>query len=341
MPFTLGLNILGDRGLSNDNVAAYARDLNPHTCVVINNNKLAAMLLAQGVKVIYRHKSDQPNGNDDDAHLRYNPIDFVNKRNLEAPPGAIIHLTNEPGTGDINKLNQWTLEAMKHCDTIGRKACILNFATGNPQPHHWDMLRDSLTHAALHGHIIGHHDYFDVTVDRSLKYHVGRCLPAVAKYGGQWAITELGCAVNLHPERGWQGALSEEAYAIELWRAAQIYWLMDIPVCIYSYGPWHNFSIDGASTLKRRLVEYNTRMPIAQVHNAETTDRVRIRAGYTTFSQMVALLDKGTKIFIEPIRVKGDSYAVDPAGIIKRNDWYKTLAPYQGWIAAAWVKEYL
>lgn len=335
MSNVIGLNIMGDRGMSNDNVAAYHQRLQAHTSVIVNNNKLAAMLMAQGTVVIYRHKSDQPNGNDDDAHLRYSPVEFVNKRNLEAPPGAIISLTNEPGTGDISQLNKWTLAAMQHCDTIGRKACILNFATGNPQPHHWEMLRPALEYAVQNNHIIGHHDYFDITVDRSLKYHVGRCLPAVAKFGGKWAITELGCAVGMHPERGWTTALSQEAYSLELFRAAQIYWLHDIPVCVYSYGPWHNFGIENAELLKSRLAEYNARMPISATANAITSAWVYVRSKRSPVAASIKLLNPNTRITVNWVAENGDYYST---GNTPRNDWYKVISPYDGYIAGAYIQ---
>ena len=326
--------------MSNDNIAAYTRQLNPHTCVVINNNKLAAMLLAQGINVIYRHKSDQPNGNDDDGHLRYDPIQFVMKRNLEAPPGAIIHLTNEPGTGDLDKLNKWTLDAMKYCDLIGRKACIINFATGNPQKNHWDILMPSIEYAVKNGHWIGHHDYFDITVDRSLKYHVGRALPFAARVGGNWVITELGCAINYHPERGWSwaGAMSQEAYALELLRAAQIYWLHNIPVCIYSYGDWHNFGIEDAPILKSRLVDYGNRLPVEDPSNAKTTAKVNLRStSSVNIGNIKRVLNAGTPLIIKTVPATGGEY---PSGVggANRNDWYEVISPDRGWVAAAFVR---
>lgn len=333
---SIGLNILGDRGMSNDNIAAYTRQLKPHTCVVINNNKLAAMLLSQGITVIYRHKSDQPNGNDDDA-LKYDPIQFVMKRNLEAHPGAIIHLTNEPGTLELSKLNDWTLQAMRYCDLIGRKACILNLATGNPEKHHWEILMPSLVYAADNGHIIGHHDYFDLTVDRSLKYHVGRAIPIMGKVGGKWAITELGCAVGYHPERGWQGGLSQEAYSLEILRAAQIYWLHNVPVCVYSYGSWHNFGIEDASLLKMRLIEYSNRLPVEDPSNARTFARVNLRSSKSiSMGNIVRVLNAGTPLVIKKPAESGGEYPTG-VGTVKRNDWYEVLEPANGWIAASFV----
>ena len=150
-------------------------------------------------------------------------------------------------------------------------------------------------------------------------------------------ITELGCAVGYHPERGWAGAMSQEAYALELLRAAQIYWLHNVPVCIYSYGSWHNFGIEYAGVLLQRLCEYGARLPVENPTNSATTAKVNLRsATLVGMGNVVRILESGTPLVIKPQPILGGEYFVSNG--VYRKDWYEVVSPSKGYVAAAFVR---
>ena len=91
---SIGINLL--QGTSPDNALAWVQATKPRYCVVINEPSTAARLQAH-TQVVYRVKS----ASDDDHALDYDPAAFVQRRHLEAPPGALIALSNEPGRGSL------------------------------------------------------------------------------------------------------------------------------------------------------------------------------------------------------------------------------------------------
>lgn len=262
----IGLNILGDRGLSRENVTAYVQRLKPAYCVVMNDPQQAAMLTGL-TRVIYRQHGD------DDAHRSTSPAAFVQERHAVAPPGAFIYLTNEPGRSDLQVLNQWTLSAIRECEQRGRKAVILNFATGNPEPGEWEALRSCVEAAKRGGHLLGLHEYFNRTVNASVPWHVGRYANARQTFGANCppiVITELGCAPGYDPHKGWQGAYGEAEYAQELAVAAARYGRDGVGVCIFSYGNWQTYGIENAEGVKSSMVQINQTVNLPPVNPTPT-----------------------------------------------------------------------
>lgn len=253
----LGLNILGDRGLSEDRIFEDARTLGAKYHVVMNNPSLAQRLLALNTNVIFRHWPD------DNAQDNSNPRERVRMLDRIAPKGCLFYLVNEPRREAIPALNTWTVAAIDECEKLGRKAVILNFATGNPEPGDWEALRPCIERAFAGRHILGLHQYFDRKVDTSFPWHVGREREVYAVFGDktpQIVITELGCAVEFHPLKGWRNALTSEAYSSELAKAADHYRKRGIFACVFATCPpadtqWGTFA--PSPKLIRAMSNYN------------------------------------------------------------------------------------
>lgn len=228
----LGLNILGDRGLSESRLVQTARNLNARYHLVMNNPSLAAALVQTGARVIYRHWQ-----NDDNAHRRTDPRERARLLHQLAPPGCLLYLGNEPDRNDLPRLNEWTIVALDECERLGRKGVILNFATGNPEPYDWHALTGCLERAWRGGHILGLHQYFDRTVAVSYPWHIGRERDVYAVSGARTpaiVITELGCAVYYDPYAGYRAALTSDVYGAQLAQAANIYLSQGIYACVFA-----------------------------------------------------------------------------------------------------------
>jgi hypothetical protein len=249
----LGLNILADRGLSEDQLAADAQALGARYHLVMGSPRLAQRLLDSGSRVIYRHFPD-----DDNVQDRTEPRARVRLLHQLAPKGCSLYLGNEPSRAVIPQLNTWTVTALDECEKLGRKGVILNFATGNPEPGDWEGLRPCVERAFNGGHILGLHQYFDKTIAVSAPWHVGRDRDARAVFGDKTpeiVITELGVAVGYDPYKGWRVALTSEAFATELRQAAEIYYLPHgIHACIFAVCP-DNDSQWGTFNPSRRVLE--------------------------------------------------------------------------------------
>ncbi|MBK8035281.1 MAG: hypothetical protein IPK17_38415 [Chloroflexi bacterium] len=231
---TLGLNIR--QGVNNDNVAAYHRDLKPHTSLVHDEAKLVTMLQAASTRVIWRATGDDPLH----SPLTQSPTKFVRRR-FEAVGGngqAIIHLTNEIGQSQAH--DTWTLAALAECERLGIKACIFNHYTHTPYAV-W--MRSAFVLRAAADNLIGAHVYWNGAFPAHADDDTHAWLQARDQVGGEWVVTELGYAGrradgSLDPNQGWQGQISEAAYIEQLGRAAGWYAQQGVPVCLFSWGKW-------------------------------------------------------------------------------------------------------
>lgn len=254
---TIGINVL--QGSSPENALAWVKATKPRYCVVINEPSIAARLQAH-TQVVYRVKS----ASDDDHALDYDPVTFVHRRHLEAPPGALIALSNEPGRGSLASLNDWTLDALKACNAIGRRAVAINMQTGNPEPADWIQLRECMAFARKHNHILGLHEYFWPTPIAARPWHIGRYVFArqvLGKDCPEILITELGYAHNGDAYRGYRDYLSASDYAAHLvtiggwYRADGI-----LGACVFAYGslpPWESFDIAGQPGITQAIALFN------------------------------------------------------------------------------------
>lgn len=249
-----GFNILGDRGLSNENMIADVRDTGGHTHVILNNDKLTAMILIIGRRAIFRFKGTG-SWDDDNAHTSSIPAhERVQVMHRMAPIGAILYLVNEP-SGAYEQLATWTLEALDECNKLGRKACIFNFAVGNPSDATLELLKPVVEFAYEHGHIVGWHEYRNPADGEGYvpdgHYDIGRFLSGRRIWGvkcPEIVITELGVTVNYRDSAGYRTIWTDEQMgeAIEAW--TRFYASHGVKVCHYAYGgqgdpKWDSFEV--------------------------------------------------------------------------------------------------
>ena len=232
----IGLNIR--QGVNNDNVAAYHRDLRPHTSLVHDEAKLVPMLQVTGTRVIWRVTGDDPKHNP----VNTSAVQFVRER-FSAVGGngqAVIHLTNEIGWSQAH--DTWTLAALAECVRLGVKACIFNHYTHTPYAV-WLRSERVLREAIAAGCSIGAHVYWNGSFPAHADDDTHAWLKVRDRVGGEWVVTELGYAARradgqLDPDRGWQGQISEAEYITQLGRAAGWYAQQGVPACLFSWGKW-------------------------------------------------------------------------------------------------------
>lgn len=258
----LSVNVLGDRPFDQNALLAFLKASQPRYAVVMDNGSLAQRVASEtGVMVIYRMWQ-----NDDNSHLRANPADYIRQRVNSSPPGSLIYVTNEP-SGDYQRLNDWTLAAMKECTRLNRRAVIFNMSTGTPEPSDWHTLLPAFEYAYANQHLVGLHEYFDQHIATSARWHIGRFQVLQALAGERCPeilITELACAVGLDPHKGWREALSQTAYADELIQAGQLYKDAGVSgACVFSWGSWQSFDVSDAVELQQRVIEQNQRWNVA------------------------------------------------------------------------------
>ena len=330
---SIGLNILGDRGLSNENIVAAASRLNAKYHVVMDNAQLAAMLHGvNGCQVIYRMHA-----NDDNAHAKTDPVLFVQQRHSQAPVGTLLYLGNEPGA--TQQLADWTLAAMKECDRLGRKGVILNFSTGNPEPEDWLKFKPVLQYAVDNGHILGLHEYFDVDWRKDYPYHVGRFLK-IAELGlpvPKIVITEIGAVIGYVPDRGyrWADRMTDGHYGgvlVELDR--EIYNPLNMDVCVFAYtndssdDDWHTFH--PRDTVMGILAEYVPEKPVINVPAPLTggirAELTKIPSGYVNVRNQPNGVDIGDVY-------QGDTGIYYPDEVHDGWVYFETDEGVNGWVS--------
>src|SRR5690554_3985374 len=120
----IGMNIRGG-GFSNENVAHWIiTELKPRSVIVINEAKLAAMLVGQVERVIFRMKDTTGIKDDDSAYTNHSPITFVDALHTLAPAGCWLYLGNEFGSDNLPQQDAWTYEAVQRCVHHKRKPAV-------------------------------------------------------------------------------------------------------------------------------------------------------------------------------------------------------------------------
>lgn len=272
---TLGVN---DKiqGLSLEPFLAWNARAKPEVNISIDEPKSAAAQLAQGTRVIYRWSGD------DHAHENHDARAFVRRLHNEAPAGCILQLGNEPGRESLERLNNWSLDALDECERLGRIGSLFGFATGEPEPEDWRVVRPSVIQAKRKGHWVNVHQYFNRTVAQSIPWHINRHLDIYREFGAdtpQLVIGELGCAVDYDPHAGWVGALSIPAFLAELGAAQREYVKHGIPSCIYLWGLWDRsprFRIQDFPELLDGIVQLNATIGAGEGEEMAVPGYVRV-----------------------------------------------------------------
>lgn len=328
---TLGLNMLGDRGRIHADFVSAARRLGANYNLVMNNPALAGEVRPHCRRgVIYRHWPD------DNAHRNTHPREFVRLLNQRAPHYAYLYLGNEPYAEQT--LADWTYEALDECDRLGRRGVILNFPTGNPEPAVWEVFRPVLRKARERGHLLGLHEYFDVSWRKDYPWHVGRwerLLQLPAAELPEIVITELGCAVGMDAHRGylWGGRMTDESYAAELLDVAAYYRRFNISATVFCMGSesddWGTFSLREPAIEIISKAQSQEKPPVYTWIDGTCVsvpgEFVNVRAAASLKGQVVSQLAPGMDVQYSTQTEDSDGYRWAPVNWNGATRWVATL----------------
>lgn len=314
-------------GLSDDEVLSITARLRPEFMTVTSRPALAAKLIAQGVKVIYRRWPDDGAN----AHnFLSNPEGFVDWVAAEAPAGAILSLPNEPGAA-TRELGKATLRALQRATAIGRIASFGNFATGTPEPEDWQHFAAAIEYAYVYGHILNLHEYWFPNPLTDYTYHVGRFLEIYKQFGvrvPRIVMGEIGYAKQYDPHQGWYNNIPPDEMARHLRVVHSLYKKYNIAYCVFSLGHWPthgeavtgDFDVAQSSVIMQALYDALGDLPMT----------VALPPGSVTYNGRVAKLP-GTLSYVN-IR-SGPSTSYGDIGDLKQNDTIVFSAPpqYPGW----------
>lgn len=324
----IGYNLLLDAAIDE----AHLRALQPGALVVVSSWDRARAIkeLLPETSVSYRHWPD------DNIHRRMTPQQWVDAHAQFAEAGVIVQADNEPATDNLPQLAQWYADVMDGAGERGMAVAVGSFSTGNPHHERYHELEPMWR--ALERwhdlHVWSPHEYFDVQVDRSMTWHVGRFLfgwQACVRLGlrrPRTLIGELAVAQGMDAGRGWKAAgLSETQYADELEKAAHFYSRHGVlGACIFSLGKlggWDSFDVQGEPVLQQRLIALSAQLrsaspvPISPpTHDAESVPvddpgwyavtaqspyiYSRVRAAPTVYATEVGRVSEAMSVQIAP-----------------------------------------
>lgn len=276
-----GWNILPRNNFDINAFAPHHARLQPAICVVSHEAPVISRLELDSPNTTYIYRDSPPGrGTDDDVHLHVPPEAYVRYLHQKAPPRAALYLGNEPN--DIYSAAQWSLEALKACDEVGRVGVFLNLSHGRPEPHHWAenrMLSQLVIKLSGTRHILGLHEYCGPG-KLGEGYWIGRCKNVNARCETigieppQIAITELGVLAFvdhidkalLDSHKGWQAAgMSGVEMMAELALAYDIYAALPnvIGTALFCAGDWgEGVRADKDTEVKAGMETYVSTRPI-------------------------------------------------------------------------------
>jgi hypothetical protein len=275
---TIGLNIRGG-GFSNEIVASYVlNELKPRSTLVINESKLAAMLVGGVPRLIYRMKDTSGVKDDDGAFSKHSAVTFADALHHLAPPGAWLYGGNEFGSDRLREQDEWSLRFVERCAFHGRKPLIHNNYMQHPLQgaFGWQQLRASTEAAIQAGGGVGPHLYYYGTIGQERERRPRNSFMVLDElrhtFGGDLPIilTEFGYAEGYDPHAGYKGRISEERYADDTAQAANICRQFDADLLVYLVSEpnteWEAFNVHEAEVYKRRIAEFNRSIPVTQTN---------------------------------------------------------------------------
>lgn len=339
----LGVNAT-DYGLSRENVIADVRQIGGALLLVRNSPELAALALAAGVPfVVYRETDDDPQH----SPLGQSPVEFVQKRARNAPPGAYLHLTNELDPSPA--LNDWTNAALDECDRLGRKACAFNFSTHKSRAQ-YDVSAPVIERAVKGGHAMGVHVYETPIFD--IDFDAYQWTEVMDKIGGVWLVTEYAYIANVRNDSvGYREAISEDEHMQFIRYHGGFLAQLGTPAAWFSYEHWRDNEQgrrEGFGFLDRPYVmdamrETNAACPYQPAEPPRPAFQtgiarligvsgVNIRQAPNATAARLATLADGQSVKYLPGLVQGGAYTAHGAS---RTTW---IALEQGFVASAFVR---
>lgn len=156
----ISVNIHGQNVPDKGRLFAWLMALKPAAVLVMDEPGLAHEIkdrLPQ-TTVIFRWNGD--GGDDGEKLLRYTPVEWLDlmASKLSGDKRIMLSTTNE--TPLNQRVVDWHVNLIKVANERGVNLCVLNIATGNPEPEAWEIARPLLELLAIHRqHVLGLHSY--------------------------------------------------------------------------------------------------------------------------------------------------------------------------------------
>lgn len=302
--FTINCN---GQGISSHLITGLCKRLGSRSVTLLNEPKAAAELQTFVPFVTYRMIDKGPGAgikDDDYAQNHHDPVLFVNARHTEAPRGCALYLTNEPGDGNLDNLNDWTLRAVDRCVQLGRKPVPFNFQVLAPRGgvRDWKKVRPAGLAALQAGGRIGIHIYINGKVKNSLDaLHVVEDVKEVFGDDTPIEVTEYAIAINYDPHIGYVGHMSEAQAVAECVEGIERIGDPRINYHWFIFGIWNanpSFAITNATVIQEGMVAYNEGVRMGQPTPQPVDYGVKIERG------IARMLDNGTGIKAAAVHVR-------------------------------------
>jgi hypothetical protein len=155
----LSYNIHGQNIVDKDRLFSHLVTLNPAAVVCMDEPGLAREIKDHlpNATVIFRWNGD---GGDGNIYQRMMPAPWLAMMmdKLQGDRRIMLYTNNESGLP--RRLIAWLTELVQLANEIDVSLCMLNTATGNPQPDDWEMAKPVLELLAVNRqHVLGLHEY--------------------------------------------------------------------------------------------------------------------------------------------------------------------------------------
>jgi len=160
---------------------------------------------------------------------------------------------NEPAFKDKDGMewfSKFEIKRMKLLESIGRKACIGNFAVGNPEIELWEYFADALNYASSNGHYLALHEYGNPSMKYDSEWLSLRHRKVYEQYGLTLplVITETGIDTSSREQDGgWKSVTTSEDYINQLkWYDSELQkddYVIGAAIFHYGFFGWDSFEI--------------------------------------------------------------------------------------------------
>jgi len=173
---------------------------------------------------------------------------------------------NEPVVKNPDEMRWYSdfeIERMKLLESIGRKACIGNFAVGNPELDLWEDFSGALNYATRNGHYLALHEYGNPSMQTDSEWLSLRHRKVYNQYGLTLplVITETGIDKGGGEDDGWKntGISTEEYFNQLVWYDSELQkdsYVIGAAIYQYGFHGWESFDISPLAGENGKLTQY-------------------------------------------------------------------------------------
>ena len=172
---------------------------------------------------------------------------------------------NEPVFNDKDGMewfSRFELKRMKLLETIGKKACIGNFAVGNPKIELWKYFTEALSYASNNGHYLALHEYGNPSMQSNSEWLSLRHRKVYNQYDLTLplVITETGIDTCGTEECGWKSKTNSDDFLNQLkWYDSELQkdsYVIGAAIFHYGFHGWDSFEISDLAGEDGSLTSY-------------------------------------------------------------------------------------